>query len=243
MGAYVSKVCSLRLLLFFNQQLSGSLLYTVRLMSSHKKNDDDDDSSIFFRPSDSSTYTKDNTNSCEIRVVTFDLDNTLWKTSSVISAANDALDTYLRIEKKLHIPVRVEVLMGVLFQGNPNKYAPPSSCFLHQNNSTVEMDSSPNPPSTATKSPTSPVYLTLLRKDAIRQILIENQITSQLEEQIHDAFHIWSQARHNAIPQYMAKDVVEYLKKIKMLSTSQGTTLVIGAITDVCTQQRRYKVF
>jgi len=149
----------------------------------------------------------------------------------VINAANDALDEYLRIEKNLHVPVRVEKWMGILFQKNPTKYAPP----IFDESTTTLLDSSPK-----TTTPTTPVYLTLLRKDAIHQILIENQKTTttshvvdEQQQQVHDAFQVWCQARHDAIPQYMAKNVTAYLKKIKSLSTSKGTSLVVGAITDV----------
>jgi len=64
-----------------------------------------------------------------VRVVTFDLDNTLWKTSETISAANDALAIYL---SKIYdadgniikVPKRIEKVMGDLFQADRRKYCP-----------------------------------------------------------------------------------------------------------------------
>ena len=60
---------------------------------------------------------------CGVRVVTFDLDNTLWKTSPVICEDNNVLAKYL----ESYLPSnhkRVEVLMNELFKKNRTKYAP-----------------------------------------------------------------------------------------------------------------------
>ena len=58
-----------------------------------------------------------------IRVVTFDLDNTLWKTWPTISAANDALADYLSAKTNdngdpLKLPKPIWEVMGDLFRAN-----------------------------------------------------------------------------------------------------------------------------
>ena len=83
----------------------------------------------------------------EIRVVTFDLDNTLWKTSATISAANDALAEFLD-QRSITQPIRVEKIMGELFQSSKERYAPQGG--------------------------KAPVLLTQLRKDALKHVLIEH---------------------------------------------------------------------
>ena len=59
--------------------------------------------------------------SSEIRVITFDLDNTIWKTMPTISDANDSLSSHLL--KKFGIQDRSEKIMGQLFKENPDRYA------------------------------------------------------------------------------------------------------------------------
>ena len=53
----------------------------------------------------------------EVRVVSFDLDNTLWNTTATISAANDALASFLDKHEILQ-PKRVELVMGDLFKAS-----------------------------------------------------------------------------------------------------------------------------
>ena len=57
----------------------------------------------------------------EIRVVSFDLDNTIWKTGPTITDANDALANHLH--EKFGIVERSEKFMGQLFKQFPNRYA------------------------------------------------------------------------------------------------------------------------
>lgn len=57
----------------------------------------------------------------EVRVISFDLDNTLWKTGKVISHANDVLSQYLTA-KGVNVPVRTEIVMGELFKKGPARY-------------------------------------------------------------------------------------------------------------------------
>lgn len=145
----------------------------------------------------------------EIRVVTFDLDNTIWKTSKCINAANDALSAYLDT-KQIVQPKRVEVIMGDLFQKDKKRYAP-----LDEN-------------------PKAPVLLTQLRIDAVKNLLesfngySEDDATQLAEE----AFQVWTNARHGAIPENFAQNVLPCLEKISSIRTSAGQPVVIGAITD-----------
>ena len=106
----------------------------------------------------------------QVRVVSFDLDNTVWKTGPTIQAANDALAVYLQEEKKIVQPERTEVVMGRLFKANKADYAPDEGSK-------------------------GPVFLTKLRKDAVFQILREhnnNEYSEEDAEKLADeAFRVW----------------------------------------------------
>ncbi|GAX21134.1 hypothetical protein FisN_1Lh190 [Fistulifera solaris] len=145
----------------------------------------------------------------EVRVVSFDLDNTLWNTSATIDAANDALASFLD-SRKIVQPIRVEKVMGELFQKNKSRYCP-----LDQRAKT-------------------PVYLTLLRKDAIRNILEEanGYCTEKATSLSEEAFELWVQARHDAILNNMAVSAVHCLKEISSMQRKDGHRIIIGAITD-----------
>mmetsp|Transcript_1683 Transcript_1683/g.2289 ORF Transcript_1683/g.2289 Transcript_1683/m.2289 type:complete len:481 (+) Transcript_1683:94-1536(+) len=145
----------------------------------------------------------------EVRVVTFDLDNTLWKTGATISAANDALAAFLEKEG-IAQPERVEKMMGKLFQAEKRRYAP------------------------MTDDPSSPVLLTMLRKEAIQYILESHNDYSieQSSELAEKAFDVWTNARHDIIPCNFADSVVPCLEKIRSLTCSKGNPVLIGAITD-----------
>ena len=72
-----------------------------------------------------------------VRLVTFDLDNTLWRTAEVISAANDALAAHVEevagsadadedaTDGGTHAVPRSETVMGQLFRGDPQRYCCP----------------------------------------------------------------------------------------------------------------------
>lgn len=110
--------------------------------------------------------TSQTTNAPEVRVITFDLDNTLWDTGATISAANDALADFLD-EHKIVQPKRIEQIMGDLFRASKTTYAP--------------LDA---------ESAKAPVLLTQLRKDALLQILVDdNDFTPEdAEEFANEAF-------------------------------------------------------
>jgi len=74
-----------------------------------------------------------------------------------------------------------------------------------------------------------PVYLTLLRKDAIRLLLQESNTDVspiELEQQVDAAFEIWVEARCQSISNNFAPTAVQTLKEIKSKFD------YIGAITD-----------
>ena len=127
-----------------------------------------------------------------VRVVTFDLDNTLWKTGPTIQAANDALHEHLSATGTLD--QRVEHVMGELFRNDRARYG----------------------------GGPSPVYLTQLRLDAIRQVLGEEH-----HDAADEAFAVWRDARYAAaVNEHAAPNVVATLERLR----SNG--LVVGAITD-----------
>lgn len=146
----------------------------------------------------------------EIRVVSLDLDNTLWNTSATIATANDALAAYLDANKIVQ-PKRVEKVMGDLFAADKERYSP------------IEKQQAK-----------SPVLLTKLRKDAIAKVLVDSngfddEDASAMAER---AFQEWTNARHKAIPDNLAESVVECIERVAQIRTSAGHPVLIGAITD-----------
>ena len=146
----------------------------------------------------------------QVRVITFDLDNTLWKTSATIDAANSALAAFLD-EKGIVQTRRTEQVMGDLFASDKVKYCP------------EDPDNSKGP-----------VLLTLLRKDAIQSILVqENEYTMEKAVALaEEAFAVWVEARHAAIESNLAADVAETMKLLSSIKSSTGTQVKIGAVTD-----------
>jgi len=147
------------------------------------------------------------TTASEVRVVTFDLDNCLWKTGATISAANDALAEFLD-EYNITQPVRVEKVMGELFKESQETYSPYGS--------------------------KAPVLLTQLRKDAIQRVLREHNDYSEekAKDLANQAFDVWTKTRHDVIPSHFASSVVSCLKEIRNMPTSSGNPILIGAVTD-----------
>jgi FMN phosphatase YigB (HAD superfamily) len=145
----------------------------------------------------------------EVRVVTFDLDNTLWNTSKTIDAANDALAKFLEADNILQ-PKRIEIMMGELWQADKSRYAP------------------------VDENAKAPVLLTQLRTDAICLVLEEHNGYSEVDafDYAQKAFNVWTKARHDAAPQNFASSVLTCLEKIASIRTSMGHPVLIGAITD-----------
>lgn len=160
------------------------------------------------------------TTKSQVRIVSFDLDNTVWKTDGCINAANDALAKFLD-QHDIEQPKRVEVIMRELFQADKARYSP----VLGVN-------------------ATHATLLTLLRTDAIKKVLEDsNGYTSEGAETFSQkAFDVWSTARHDAIPNNLASNVVECLESLSKLKTSEGNPILIGAITDGNSDPRRVSI-
>jgi hypothetical protein len=60
----------------------------------------------------------------EIRIISFDLDNTVWKTDGCKNAANDDVLASFLTQHDIQQPTRVEVLMKELFQTDKARYSP-----------------------------------------------------------------------------------------------------------------------
>jgi FMN phosphatase YigB (HAD superfamily) len=156
----------------------------------------------------------------KVRLVTLDLDNTLWRTGATIAAANAALAAHLH-PHTVSTTIRVETVMGQLFQANKARYCP---IDLEQGH--------------------SPVLLTLLRKDAIRHVLelahhdATTLNTNTTNDDDHDAiveaaFDVWTKARYASILNHLALNVPQSLEQIRTIASSTTTTnIVVGAITD-----------
>jgi len=177
------------------------------------------------------TTSSSSSSSCQpIRVISFDLDNCLWKTSAVIDSANDALAEYLRgvlppTNATAPPVVRAEAIMKELWEADRVAYAPVLG-----------------------EAATGPCRLTQLRKDAVREILMRHGCCegdpTQRERIAQRAFDVWARARHDAIPHNMAQNVVVTLNKIRQSFNNNNnddddddddennSRIIMGAITD-----------
>jgi FMN phosphatase YigB (HAD superfamily) len=170
----------------------------------------------------------------EVRVATFDLDNTIWRTNNVISTANDALALHLK-SMNINAPVRVEKIMGELFKANKAKYCPLAVQDM------VESDDA------SLEHVKAPTLLTDLRIDAIKEVLRNQTIPFDQDESVDmdeiakEFFEVWAHARHTAIPENFASSVIECLQELRQLKTRNGKPIVVGAITDGNSDPRRVK--
>jgi FMN phosphatase YigB (HAD superfamily) len=186
-----------------------------------------------------------------VRVVTFDLDNTLWKTGPTISAANDALADYLSTKKNdnddaLKIPTRIEKVMGDLFHADRRRYCPLVGATIPDTTD----DEGENMDELLEQILKSPVLLTQLRIDALCYVLeTENDFTAERALSFsEDAFDVWTQARHDAILEHMAPSVVDTLNEIRTAISSStgndnnGVPVLIGAVTDGNSDPRKLEI-
>lgn len=141
-----------------------------------------------------------------LRVVTFDLDNTLWCTASTIGTAIAAVNDFWE-NQSIQPAVCTEIIMKELFAANKAKYAPLQA-----------------------EKATSPCQLTQLRIDAMQHLLTTHHDMSreQAAELAKRSFQVMAQARHDAIPHHMASKVVETLQTLRC----NNRHVLIGAITD-----------
>lgn len=158
------------------------------------------------------------TNICsEVRVISFDLDNTLWSTMDTIGAALQELDDFWRAKNvKFSEGRSTECVMKELFAANKTKYAP----LLGE-------------------EATCPVCLTQLRLDAMEHILMQECNGPYTSEEARvlaqQAMEVMAKARHEAIPNHLADSVVETLVQLRQRLTSlckEKTPVIMGAITD-----------
>jgi len=191
-----------------------------------------------------------------VRVVTFDLDNTLWKTGPTISAANDALADYLSTKRndnddELKIPRRIEKVMGDLFHADRRRYCPLVGATIPvENDSDLTDDEVETVDKLLEQTLKSPVLLTQLRVDALCYLLeIENDFTPERALSFaEDAFDVWTQARHDAILDHLAPQVVETLNYIRTTITSSignennNVPVLMGAVTDGNSDPRKIEI-
>ena len=192
----------------------ASTLYYFRVADMTRKSQAMDDEILM----DASTI------SSPIRVISFDLDNCLWRTNACIDAANDALAKHLE-KDNIKQPQRVEIVMGRLFKKSPiNTYCP------------LAVGDSSDEKGNGSSSSSSPVLLTKLRIDAIKEILIKHNDyhPDDATKYATEAFDLWTTERHNAIPINLATSVASTLEKLKstICIDKNSQPVIIGAITD-----------
>lgn len=155
-----------------------------------------------------------------IRVVSFDLDDTLWSTMDTIGVALQSLRAFWQAHG-VRIPQSCEVVMKQLFAAHRQKYAPTHS---DGNDSTTG------------GAAFCPVYMTQLRLDAMQYILeTYNKYSPQEAKALaQQAFDVMAKARHEAIPDHLARGAVETLQQLRqrLRSSADGTPVLIGAITN-----------
>jgi len=270
------------------------------------------------------TSSASTTSSSPIKVITFDLDNTLWKTTPTISHANDVLADFLQTTLGFDKDTRVEHEMGRLFRRFPERYvglsfSPSSSSGGTQKEmkkekenegksnkeeeeeslatlvenvgqtplslsldtrvgrvtnddsaaengndgkhdddgvhiSSVQRNDHDHDNSVKPSGAIKPVYLTLLRKDAIRSLILQKRPSishsssselspTEMETIVDQAFRIWVDARIHSIQSNFAIHAVECLLRLRRDIASVPTpslrrrrrrrpSLYIGAITD-----------
>jgi FMN phosphatase YigB (HAD superfamily) len=186
----------------------------------------------------------------QVRVVSFDLDNTLWDTMATINAANDALAEFLDQHNIVQPDgQRVETIMGRFFQDNQARYCP--ELLQRQPDS-----------GSSSHTKAAPVLLTLLRKDVVQHILQEHNgyAMESAMEMADRAFSVWTNARHEAIDASLANNVPDTLKTIiqdlkqHQPAASSGRNsknssqerhrhqqVVVGAITDGNSNPRKVR--
>mmetsp|Transcript_17834 Transcript_17834/g.44494 ORF Transcript_17834/g.44494 Transcript_17834/m.44494 type:complete len:619 (+) Transcript_17834:117-1973(+) len=179
-----------------------------------------------------SRYSEETVLKAPVKVITFDLDNTLWKTGPTIGAANDALAEYLSTKRKedgseLQIPRRIEKVMGDLFAADRRRYCPLVGATIPEDIEDEEQ--------LLAETCKSPVLLTQLRIDAMCHVLeTENGFSEDnAMELATEAFGVWMQGRYDSILDNMAPKVVETLENIRStIQTDTGAPVLLGAVTD-----------
>jgi putative hydrolase of the HAD superfamily len=158
-------------------------------------------------------------------VVSFDLDGTLWATSSVINAANEALERYMNVHHPAVVEVGARLLEGPSNKDTAATNNPKASFFvpklMKQLHSKRRSENS--------SVPSDPVNLTELRKSAILEAALEADSKKGEEaaaEVANKCFLVWRNARHCACETFMFDGVVDGLAKLNEAG------FVLGAITN-----------
>ena len=187
-----------------------------------------------------------------VRIISFDLDNTLWKTGPTIGAANDALAHYLSTKTKddgteLQIPTRVETVMGELFRADRRKYCPLVGATIPIASDDDDDEDIEELNRVLEETLKTPVALTQLRIDALCHVLeTENGFSPETALSFsNDAFGVWTQARHDSILDHMAPRVVETLEEIRTAIQTEnrdGRPVLLGAVTDGNSDPRNIEI-
>ena len=142
-----------------------------------------------------------------IRVVSFDLDNTLWCTLSTLTAAQHATQAFFEA-RHIAFPRTSESVMKELFQANRARYAP----LLGAN-------------------ATCPSQMSELRIDSWTHLLqhYHGYTAADARQLATEALQVQADARHDAIPHHLAASgVVQTLERIRKVLPH----VRLGAITD-----------
>jgi len=147
-----------------------------------------------------------------VEVVSYDLDDTLWPTKLVITAANDALESHMNE----HYPDIVEAGKHLLSDTASNSFFVPLLMRqLHNERRKAE----PN-------TPAEPIDLTELRKAAILKAAVEVRDGARAEVVADSCFLVWRRARHQACEYFMFDGVIDSLNMLN------AAGFVLGAITN-----------
>ncbi|GMH82235.1 hypothetical protein TrVE_jg11815 [Triparma verrucosa] len=162
-----------------------------------------------------------------IKLLTFDLDDTIWSTSPTITAANVACQSF--VDSELGDSSKpIWEIMKSLFKSSPTDYYK-----VRDDDETSGLKR-------------EPVYLTKLRSDAITKLHASSLTSSppsssssssspspsppppESVEFASKAFKVWTDTRHTSIESHLASDVVETLTRLRQ----KYPDLLIGGITN-----------
>ena len=145
--------------------------------------------------------------SYSIHLITFDLDDTLWHTSSSIKAANVACQSYVNATLPNTIDLTVYKVMKRLYSENPSAYY----------DSDIRVDEG---------FKREPVLLTKLRKDALLALHSSSNAKGDAGAFADEAFNVWRDARHFAISDSLA------FGSLPALQTLRSKGYMLGGVTN-----------
>lgn len=140
-----------------------------------------------------------------VKVVSFDLDDTLWPTSEVMSQANAALHEHLK-----GFPTVVEAM------GTDSTYVSTAMKKIHSGRRL----SDPSLPESA-------VNLTELRTEALRLLAQSAGMGAEASaDWAASSFRVWANARHKACEEHMFPGTLETMEKLS------NAGMILGSITN-----------